>query len=150
MRVWRLASSRYPPLTGEGARLAGGRWNSPGTPMVYASTHLSLSVLEMLVHLDVARLPADLVSFEVALPDEAVETLDLSLLRPGWENNPFQRETREIGDRWIREGRGLALVVPSAVVPAERNVLINPLHADIRQIRIASQEPFAFDMRLLR
>ena len=50
--IWRLTSPAYAHvLDGEGARVAGGRWNSPGRRVVYASSHLSLSVLEVFVHI---------------------------------------------------------------------------------------------------
>jgi len=149
MRVWRLASARYAPLTGEGARLAGGRWNSPGVPLVYTSSHLSLAVLELLVHVDVSRIPEGLVAFGIDVPDDEVEELDLARLSDGWRTDSFHRGTREIGDGWAREGRSLGLVVPSAVVPGERNVLLNPLHPAAVRLRIAAREPFSFDARLL-
>ncbi len=118
--------------------------------MVYASEHLSLAVLELLAHLNPERLPVNLMAYEIEIPDEAVELLDPAHLHPGWIVDAFHRQTREIGDRWTREGRGLALIVPSAIVSAERNVLINPEHPDATSLRVVSQEPFAFDPRLLR
>ncbi len=150
MRAWRLAPALYPPLTGEGARLAGGRWNSPGTPLVYASEHLSLAVLEMLVHLEPRRLPSNLVAWTLELPDGASEILDVAQLDPGWRADEFFRPTREIGDQWVRERRSLALLVPSAIIPAERNVLVNPQHPDLGRLQIVAEEPFGFDPRLLR
>jgi RES domain-containing protein len=131
--VWRLALGRYPELDGEGARVYGGRWNSPGTAMVYAATHLALAVLEHLVHVSPARLPANFRAFAITLP-AAIETehiaADLAL--------DDSDTTRRAGDFWAASLRSAALIVPSVIVPsaldpggiatAERNVLLNPRH----------------------
>jgi RES domain-containing protein len=143
MRVWRLAPFLFPPLDGEGARLKGGRWNSPGIPMVYVSVHLSLAVLETLVHVDPADLPDNLIAYEIDMPDGVVAALDLATLPPRWRTD--LRITRAAGDAWARDRRSFALTVPSVVLPAERNVLLNPLHPDAAQARIVSETPFTFD-----
>lgn len=144
MLVWRLASGRYLPLTGEGARLVGGRWNSPGRPMVYASESLALCLAECLVHVT-GRLPNDYVAFKIEVPESEIERLVISNLKTGWELD--MAFTREIGDEWLREKRSLALVVPSAILPESSNVIINPLHARASKLTVISQQPFAFDPR---
>jgi len=131
--VWRLALGRYPALDGEGARLYGGRWNSPGTPMVYAATGIALALLEQLVHVSPARLPASFRAFVIALPDDVeVEPVALDFAVDDLE------ATRHAGDAWAASLRSAALIVPSVIVPAildpgristtERNVLLNPRH----------------------
>lgn len=133
MRFWRLALSRYPALDGEGARLYGGRWNSPGTPMVYAATEITLALLEQLVHVSPARLPASFRAFAITLPNETkIEHAALDLTVDDLE------ATRRAGDAWSASLRSAALIVPSVIVPAvlapgritttERNVLLNPRH----------------------
>lgn len=145
MFAWRLASSRYPPLTGEGARLVGGRWNSPGRPLVYASESLALCLAECLVHVTGA-LPRDYISFKISVPDDSVEELNLAQLKAGWERDAAQ--TRAIGDDWLEEQRSLALIVPSAVLPDSKNILLNPQHPGAARLRVVSQQPFTFDPRL--
>lgn len=142
MNVWRLASGRYPPLTGEGARLVGGRWNSPGRPLVYTSESLALCLAECLVHIP-GRLPMDYVAFRISIPDDSVETADLA-------HDPASPLgiTRTFGDAWLAEARTLALRVPSAVLPDSYNVLVNPLHHRAGEVRVVSQQPFRFDPRL--
>jgi RES domain-containing protein len=149
--VWRLTKPQYAPgLDGEGARLAGGRWNSPGTPVVYCSETLSLAVLESFVHLPsalrgAARLPL-LTAVGVELPEE-VEFQDL----------PAESITdlfdvaacREIGDQWLDARLTLALRVPSVIVPQEWNVLINPSHPQATGLRIFEQTEFEFDPRMV-
>lgn len=133
MRFWRLALSRYASLDGEGARLYGGRWNSPGTPMVYAATEITLALLEQLVHVSPARLPVSFRAFAVTLPDDSeIEHAALDLAVHDLE------ATRRAGDAWAASLRSAALIVPSVIVPAvldpgrittiERNVLLNPRH----------------------
>ena len=148
MRVWRLATSLVPPLSGEGARRRGGRWNSPGVPVIYASAHLSLAVLETLVHVDPADLPDNLLAHEIDVPGELVEELDAATLAEAWRTD--LHVTRAVGDVWVRDRRSLALGVPSVVVPAERNYLLNPLHPDATRLRVVSSAPFALDSRLGR
>lgn len=145
MDAWRLASSRYDPLSGEGARLFGGRWNSPGRPPVYASESLALCVVEALVHISGA-FPVDYHSFHVRVPDSAVERLSSELLKADWTDD--QAYSRAIGDQWIEQARSVALIVPSAVVRASNNVLINPGHPEADALQVVSREPFRFDPRL--
>lgn len=146
MRAFRLAPSRYPPFDGEGARRFGGRWNSPGTPVVYLSEHLSLCVVEMLVHLGREHLPNDLMAYEVEIPDEAVESLEE--VPVDWFTDPLFRQTRRYGDAWASERRSLALRVPSAVIQREHNLLLNPLHPGVTALREIERWPFTFDPRL--
>lgn len=145
MLVWRLASRRYPPLSGEGARLVGGRWNSPGRPLVYASESLALCLAECLVHVT-GSLPRDYVAFKIAVPDHGIEELRLKTLKAGWEHDLAQ--TRAVGDKWLTDERSLALIVPSAVLPDSKNILLNTQHPDAGRLRVISQQPFRFDPRL--
>lgn len=149
MCVWRIGSSRYDPLDGEGARRVGGRWNSPGRPVVYAAASAALAVLEKLVWVDVEDVPNDLLLFEIAVPDEVcVEHIAPKALPSRW-TEPGSPACAEIGDAWLARGTSVALTVPSAVLPEERNVLLNPAHAAATRLRVAEQRPFRFDLRLL-
>ncbi len=141
MTVWRLARAAYPALDGEGARRVGGRWNRPGTAVVYTSAHLSLAVLEALVHTDPDLLPADLVAFEIDVPDDLAAPALLA------DDGRDAEASAAVGTAWAAAGPA-ALLVPSVLVPRERNVLVNPRHPEARRVRIVGQEPFAFDPRL--
>ncbi|HEY7407465.1 MAG TPA: RES family NAD+ phosphorylase [Gemmatimonadaceae bacterium] len=149
MIVWRLARLAHAKLDGEGARLAGGRWNSRGRAAVYASSRLSLAALELLVHTDVPLVPPDLVAFEIAIPDTLeIESVDLASLPEDWRL-PGHRSCRSIGDTWLAEERTAVLRVPSAVVPEELNYIINPAHRAAKSIQVVGRRKFAFDSRLL-
>lgn len=153
MRIWRIASARYPALDGEGARLWGGRWNAPGTPAIYASSTVSLAALEKLVWADADDLPDDLMLYEILLPDNAtcgrIEAADLPV---AW-TEPGSLACLELGQRWLESGLELALIVPSAVLPdaaEETNVLVNSRHPDAGRLQLLNATPFSFDLRLLR
>ena len=150
MRVWRLARAVHPALDGEGARRVGGRWNAPGVPVAYTSSHLSLAALEVLVHTDPALLPRDLTAFEIDVPDDlAVERVEAGTLPDEWVQAAESEACREAGAGWIDAGRSAVLVVPSAIVPVETNVLLNPRHAGAGRVRVTARRPFAFDPRLV-
>jgi RES domain-containing protein len=150
VRVWRIARQRFLTLDGEGARLNGGRWNSEGIPVVYASSTLSLAALEYLVHVDVEDVPADLCALEIDVPDDApAEEVALSSLPDDWNRVEDHPDCLARGDDWARRGAALALRVPSAIIPAETNVLLSPRHPQMERVRVVSIETFAFDRRLL-
>jgi RES domain-containing protein len=147
--VWRLARLAHAKLDGEGARLAGGRWNTRGRAAVYASSRLSLAALELLVHTDVPLVPPDLVAFEIDIPDTLdIESVELAELPKDWRL-PGHPGCRAIGDGWLAEERTAVLRVPSAVVPEEWNYLINPTHRAAKVIEVVGRRKFAFDSRLL-
>src|SRR5579863_1182400 len=152
MRIWRICRERYAAesFNGNGARLFGGRWNSPGTPMVYASSSLALAAIELFVHLEPNQQPADLVSVAAMLPDgEPAQRLEPEQLPPAWWTDEFE-PLRALGDRWIREKTSLAIEVPSAALRMEWNVLVNPLHPKIADLKIDAPQPFHFDARMFR
>lgn len=148
MRVWRLARLVHADLDGEGAQRAGGRWNSPGRPLIYTSRHLSLAALELLVHLDSDTVPADLAAFEIHVPDDLSRArVDPGELASGWAER--LDVTRAVGDAWLAAARTAVLMVPSVLVPHEENALVNPAHPDAVGIRVVRSMPFGFDSRLL-
>jgi RES domain-containing protein len=138
---WRLCRAPFSALNGEGARRFGGRWNSPGRPIVYLADHPALSVLEVLVHLDVQPedLPEDYVLLHVILPEEVTSGAA-----------PTDREARSIGDAWLEAGGTPVLRVPSVLVPQADNLLLNPRHPAAVGARIAASTPFRFDPRLFK
>lgn len=147
--AWRICLARHgaTAFSGGGARAHGGRWNAKGTALSYASATLSLAALEILVHADVDLLrSASLVACVASWPDSLrTEKLAASLLPGAWRDTPAPPALAALGDRWIREARSAILFVPSAVVTAEHDVLINPAHADAKRIGFGKPEPFAFD-----
>lgn len=148
--AWRLTKTKHLAAAwdGEGAKRAGGRWNSVGVPVVYASATLSLALVETLVHLPSSILPA-YSAVPVEIDESFIETVDRADLPSGWKDYPPPREVQAIGDRWVAETRSAALRVPSVIVPSEFNYVLNPAHSDFARIRIGKALPFPFDARLI-
>lgn len=147
--AFRIVKARHArsAFSGEGARIAGGRWSRPGEAVVYASDSLALAAIETFVHLGEDGLHIRFVYFRVDIPD------DLAIQRcrrppPGWRAEPPEAASTRYGSEWVRRGRTAVLDVPSAIVPSERNYLLNPHHTDFARIRIGRATPFVFDPRL--
>ena len=143
MEVFRLCLKHQAALDGEGARLYGGRWNTAGCPLIYTSQSFSLAVLEYLVHVELDNLPSNLIWLKIHLPDNAIESFSSNIAPP-------QSETSSFGDQWLKHGKALALKVPSAISPVESNLLINPRHSKMSQVKILDKQPFVFDQRLFK
>ena len=137
-------------LTGEGARLAGGRWNPVGIPVLYASESRALAALEYYVHIPAPRiLPRRLVIVSYEVPESVTtETVSIADLPADWRSYPAPHALLDLGREWVRRGRSLILLVPSALVPAENNVIFNPAHPDMRLMTIKDVQDFEFDSRL--
>ena len=135
---------------GEGARRHGGRWNSKGTPMVYTAGSLSLAAMELLVHLASERILNQYLAVGVEIDDRLVQDVDRDQLPDDWSAWPAPPALRAIGDAWASSRDSVALRVPSAVIPAEDNLLINPTHPDMPRLKIRAPHPFSFDPRLLQ
>jgi len=133
-------------LSGEGGLHAAGRWNTLGTRMVYASGSVALACLETLTHMRTPRRLEERWLFTIEIPDDQIE--ELSSLPVGWNAEPAGSVSREAGDLWVREQRSVALLVPSAIVPLEKNALLNPHHPSFRLDRVRRPARFRYDPRL--
>lgn len=149
IEVWRIVKTRYADraFDGEGARRSGGRWNSPGRPVVYTAATISLAVLEIFVHLKDREILSSYSVIPARVKEKHVE--DLAELPAGWRSYPAPPELQMIGDEWLQSERSVVLRVPSVVVESESNYLINPLHSAFEQIEIGDPRPFVVDPRLL-
>jgi RES domain-containing protein len=147
LTAWRICKQKHckHAFTGEGARLFGGRWNNPGTAVVYVAGSQALATLEMLVQLNAP----DLLGKYVLIPVE-IETgmiADLPELPDNWKIYPAPAEIRQIGDDWVVAQGSVALRVPSTLVPSENNFLLNPRHEDFPRLKIGKPLEFEFDSR---
>lgn len=152
MKLFRIAKQPFiRDLSGEGARLHGGRWNKKGSGVLYAAESRSLATVEYLVHLPISILPKDVCIAEIHIPNlESVHTVEIKDLPPHWMNYPAPIELPDIGEAWKRDGQTLLLKVPSVVVKHEWNYLINPAHPLFQNVKLLSVEEYLFDQRLLR
>lgn len=149
MIVYRLSKSKFSSdLSGRGAELSGGRWNSKGVAMIYTGESRALCTTEIAVHTPLGNIPTDYEIISIEIPDAMISEFDISALPDNWRSFPHQNSTQEIGNKFISDNISLVLKVPSAVVPGDFNYLINPHHKDFSAVRIFAIEPFEFDKRL--
>jgi RES domain-containing protein len=139
MLAWRLCRKAFADLSGEGARIHGGRWSGPGHPLLYTASAAALAVLELRVQLD---LPLELVPDDYVLLTIDLVELPTEIL-PSMPDDP-----RAFGEEWLREQRTPVLQVPSVIVPESPNLLLNPSHPLAVRARIVTSRPFDFDRRL--
>jgi RES domain-containing protein len=152
-RTWRIIRKKRIPdaFTGEGARIGGGRWNHVGTPVVYVSETLSLAALELFIHF--TRKDIKLSKSLVAIPVDIPKSLKIVVvsdkdLHTDWRISPPSNSTKDIGTDWARKGVSSVLRVPSALIPTEYNLVLNPRHADFMKIKIGKPQPFSLDERM--
>ena len=148
---WRIVTVRLAEaaFSGEGARLYGGRWNPKGVPLVYTAESQALAVLEILVQDEPLR--ARYVLIPAYIPDElAIDRIAVDQLPPDWQSPDGRGELQKRGADWVRGGASAVLAVPSAVIPAETNYLLNPEHPDFARIGIGEPLELVTDLRLLK
>jgi RES domain-containing protein len=151
LTVWRLVTARFgrSAFSGDGARLYRGRWNRKGVPLVYTAGTQSLAMLEMLVQDEPLR--ARYVMIAARIPEGVqIDRLRLDDLQTDWRSTAARQTLQTIGTEWARMRGAAVLAVPSAVIPAKLNYLLNPLHPDFRRIRVGKPQRFETDLRLIK
>jgi RES domain-containing protein len=150
--VWRIAveAPAYAAndVSGTGAKVTGGRWNSKGTPVVYCATNIALATLETVHYLQTGGLPYNRFLVRIDVPDAVWDARQvLAPLPGGWDAIPAGLASRSAGDAWIRSGTSALLLVPSVIVPDEYNVLVNPVHADASTVTATTIRRWLYDPR---
>ena len=149
MQAWRIAKKAYAlDRSGAGGIVEGGRWHHRGQPVIYAGLSVAICAMEKLVHTGTI-LPRDLVLVRLELPEGAglFEELDAGAL-PGWADIPPGDASQNYGSEFLRSGRALGLIVPSAILPESRNVMLNPAHPRFADVQMVVVRPFTYDARL--
>ena len=154
--VWRIALDapmfKADDLSGEGAKKSGGRWNKKGTPVLYTSESIALACLETLVHINAQGLPLTRYLVRIDIPMRVwnlAKKLNAKTAGIGWDAMPAGTASIERGQKWLQSNASALLLVPSVVIPQASNVLINPLHPDIKLIKAKKIEKFSYDPRLV-
>lgn len=152
MEVYRLSRAPFAtPLSGKGAAIKGGRWNSIGVEMIYTAANRSLAMAEVAVHFTLATLPADYIMMTIQIPDNIfAQKISEKELPDGWKQFPHPPFTQKIGDAFILARKHCILWIPSVVTQGDYNVLINPAHKEFSKIKVIKTEPFPFDQRILK
>jgi RES domain-containing protein len=151
IEVWRITRRQFveQAFSGNGARLYGGRWNHPGVPLVYTAQSRSLAILELLVHIRKTAPFEDFVLISAAFDEALIDTVEVRNLPTDWDAEPPTQATQSLGDDWAAAAKLPVLSVPSAVVPEERNYLLNPAHPLYSRIAIGSPMECRIDHRLI-
>lgn len=151
MELYRIAQEKFAAdLSGNGARLFGGRWNSEGQFALYTSFTRSLALLETLAHTPAKLLQAKTyLLITLFVPDTTtIQTLETKKLPNGWDDVEISPFTQKTGDQFLIAKKNLALVVPSVLMPEEINYILNPLHADFKKVKIINKRRIHFDKRV--
>lgn len=150
MDIYRISKEAYiNDLSGTGAQIYGGRWNTKGYAVLYTAGSRSLAALETLVHLPQKNLPDDLRLLQLSFPDNIrIKTIQVKDLPAHWRTITLSPFLQEIGNQWINENKYLIMKVPSVVIPEEHNYLINPAHKAFDNLKSVKPKPFRFDKRL--
>jgi RES domain-containing protein len=152
MKVYRIAKAEYAgDISGRGAELYGGRWNSPGNKVVYSTSTASLALLETVAWTSMATLLAGgFVLIVLECPEKSIKEIAPSELSKYWNRLEAYPETQKIGDTWIQKADTLLLRVPSAILSMESNVLINPAHTLMSEVKMTETYDLHLDARVLK
>ena len=149
MIVYRIARTSFAAdLTGEGARLYGGRWNHKNTPCLYTSGSRALAVLEYTVNVNIADIPRALSIAAFELPDTSIISFSVRDLPGDWRQSPAPSSTKDFGTALLKHAQALAIKIPSVIIPEEWNYLINPLHPAIQDVAITGISDYPYDIRI--
>jgi RES domain-containing protein len=149
MIVYRIGKSRFSrDLSGEGARLFGGRWNTILTPCVYTSESRALALLEYTVNVNIEDIPRGLNITSIEIPDEGILEASQKDLPGNWTKVPAPSSTKEFGTRFLKSQIKPVLKIPSTIIINEFNYILNPLHPDSKSFKIVSVEDFIYDVRI--
>jgi len=152
MIVFRLLKQKYRfALSGEGAKAAGGRWNSHGISIIYTSESRSLCTVEVAVNLPMGVLPTGFEMISIEIPDDMItKKIREKDLPAEWKKFPYIELTQHLGDEFILHNEFPVMKAPSSVIPGDYNYLLNPRHPDFGNIQIIKKEPYEFDERFFK
>lgn len=150
MQLYRISQKSFAgDLRGEGAKRFGGRWNSPGTPCLYASTSRSLAICEFSAHITLDNLPPQLVIITLEVDETKIDSLP-GELPDDWSSTPVSKVSQYFGDQLLIKGTSLGYFVPSVIVREENNCILNPLFAEyFNLVKIEDISPLLFDRRII-
>ena len=139
-------------LSGKGAELYGGRWNSKGVPVTYCSESRALAVTEIVAYTPPGLIPEGYVLNIIETPDDPSLHCSIPLidLPKDWKKYPHRKETKQLGDTYLKDLNCLIVQVPSALVEGEFNYLISPRHSEFPKVKVLEVLPFNFNERLFK
>jgi len=149
MLLYRIGAAKYAnDITGEGARLNGGRWNHPGVSCIYTGESRSLVLLEYSVHVSIHNIKRALSFTVFSAPDDSITILKTADLPGNWKTFPHPKETRDMGSALLTRNSDLIIKIPSVIVEEEYICLINPNHPRKNEIKVITISDYAYDLRV--
>lgn len=149
MIVYRIGKAKYAfNLSGEGARLNGGRWNHKMVSCLYTSASRALAILEYTVNINIDEIPRALTITEIEIPGNSILNVEVAALPGDWQKFPAPTSTKNFGSKHLQEARYAAIRIPSAIIPFEYNYLLNPIHHLGSTFKVLSVEDFIYDLRI--
>ncbi|MDB5275447.1 MAG: hypothetical protein JWR61_402 [Ferruginibacter sp.] len=149
MILFRVGKTKYSKdLTGEGARLHGGRWNHIGTSCIYTSENRALAVLEYTVNVNIDDVPRSLSITTFEVPDVSIHELTIAELPGNWIESPSPTSTKDFGTILLNSVKTPIIKIPSAIIQQEYNFLLNPIHLESKNFKILDVKDFIYDVRI--
>ena len=149
MLVYRISKTKYATdLSGEGAKLYGGRWNNKLIPCIYTSESRALALLEYTVNINIDDIPRALSIITLDIPDGAIYELSQSQLPGDWKDVPAPSSTRDLGSNLLNEAKNAVIKIPSAIISNDFNYILNPKHPDSKNFKIRDIKDFVYDIRI--
>ncbi|MEI6086259.1 MAG: RES family NAD+ phosphorylase [Bacteroidota bacterium] len=149
MIVYRVGKTKHAnDLSGEGARLFGGRWNHQLIPCIYASATRALAILEYSVNVGIEEMTHLLSITSLEVPEKLIKELETGELPADWKAIPAPSSTKNIGTEFLRALSSPILKVPSAIIEEEFNYVLNPFHKESSRFKIVSIKEIEYDVRI--
>ena len=153
MELYRITKEKYSEdISGRGAELYGGRWNSIGIPALYTSENRALGALELLVHTPKGIMPPKYILVTLEIPEYLVAKItqiDVQKLKFKWDSLRESDKSQELGRKYFIEKGAFGIRVPSTIIKSEFNIVLNPRHEDYKVVKIIKKERFLLDKRLI-
>jgi len=149
MIVYRVGRTKYASdLNGEGARLFGGRWNNKMVGCLYTSETRALALLEYTVNVNLDDIPRALSFTAIEIPDWPIRILKEADLPGNWTQSPAPSSTKDFGSKLLLAAAEPVIRIPSTIIPAEFNYILNPLHPESKKFKIINTREFSYDVRI--
>lgn len=149
MKVYRVGRTKYADdLTGEGARLFGGRWNHKSVPCIYTSESRALTLLEYTVNVNIEEIPRALSITTFEIPNSAIKIIPHNKLPGDWKESPAPTSAKDFGTKQLTSLSHSVFKIPSSIITEEYNFLLNPLHPAHKDFKIVDIKDFVYDVRI--
>jgi RES domain-containing protein len=149
MLVYRVGKTKHAnDLSGEGAKINGGRWNHKSVPCIYTSESRALSLLEYTVNVNVEEIPRALSITTIEIPDSEILIINENSLPGNWKTVPAPSSTQDFGTNLLQNLKKAVFRIPSSVISEEFNFILNPLHINSRNFKIKSVTDLVYDIRI--